>query len=362
MMRHLFLTIAATAASFAAVATAQPAPADGPYKVINSVKVGGVGMWDYVYADSGDRLLFIPRTGRPTGRVTVYDLDTLKSVGEIPGAVGVHGVVVDPTTGHGFVSCNPVIMFDPKTLATIKTIPVEGSPDGILFDTGTQRVFVLSHRSPNVTVINPADGSIAGTIDLGGEPEQGASDGSGKVYIDLESTDSVAVVDAKAMKLVATYSLNGQGGGPGGMAMDVKNHILFSFCHNPQNVVILNADDGKIITSLPIGNGVDAAEFNPDTMEAFSSQGDGTLTVIKENSPTSFVVEQNVQTKRGARTSTLDSKTGNIYLITADYAAPATRPATTPSDGGQAAGERPRRGRGQMVPGSFTILVVGKSS
>jgi DNA-binding beta-propeller fold protein YncE len=203
-------------------------------------------------------------------------------------------------------------------------------------------------------VINAADGSVAGTIDLGGQPEEAASDGNGHIYIDLEDKDAVAAVDAKTMKLTATYDLGGKGGGPGGLAMDAKNHILFSFCHDPQTVVILNADDGKIITSLPIGNGVDAAEFNPDTMEAFSSQGDGTLTVIKENSPTDFVVEQSV--------TTLDSKTGQIYLITADMAAPATRPAADAPAGGQAApgGGRRRGGRGQMVPDSFTILVVGK--
>ncbi|HMB96772.1 MAG TPA: hypothetical protein VKK61_12085 [Tepidisphaeraceae bacterium] len=330
----------------------QPAPADQPYKVLKTEKVGGPGGWDYVYADADGRRLYIPRGNR----ITVFDLDSLKSQGEIPNTNGVHGVAVDPKSNHGFSSSKPVVMWDTKTLTTIKTIDVQGNPDGILFDPSTEHVFVLSHRDPNVTVINAADGSIVGTIDLGGAPEEGASDGNGRVYIDVEDKDNVAVIDAKALSVTAHYDLGGKGGGPAGLAMDVKNHILFAFCREPANVVILNADDGKIVTSLPIGNGVDAAEFNPNTMEAFSSQGDGTLSVIKENSPTDFAVEQTVQTKRNARTSTLDLQTGQIFLITADFAPPATQPAST-----QPTAQTGRRNRrGTMVPDSFTIQVVGK--
>ncbi len=340
--------------------------ADSPgYKVIRSEKVGGAGGFDYVFADSAGRKLYVPRSGGrgAPGRVVVYDLDSLKSLGEIPNAMGVHGVAVDSASGHGFVSCNPVIMFDTNTLAVTKTIPVQGSPDGILFDPGSGHIFVLSHRAPNVTVINAADGALVGTIDLGGAPEEGASDGAGHVYIDLEDKDAVAVVDSKANTLTTTYSLGDKGGGPAGLGLDAKNHILFAFCHQPANAVILNADNGKIITALPIGTGVDAGEFNPNTMEAFASTGDGKLTVIKEQSPTDFMVEQTVQTKTGAKTSTLDAKTGQIYLITAEYGAPATRPAAPPQQGGAAGpggGGGGRRGRPPMVPDSFTILVVGK--
>jgi DNA-binding beta-propeller fold protein YncE len=322
-----------------------------PYKLVKTLKVGGAGGWDYVYADSDARRLYIPRGGRGApGRITVYDLDTLKPVGEIPDATSVHGVAIDPKSNHGFSSSQPLIMFDSKTLAPIKTITVQGNPDGILFEPATEHIFVLSHRAPNATVLNATDGSIVGTIDLGGSPEEAASDGAGHVYIDLEDKDKIAVVDANTLKVTADYDLAGKGGGPGGLAMDVKNHILFAFCHNPATCVILNADDGKIITTLPIGNGVDAGEFNPKTMEAFSSQGDGTLTVIKENSPTDFSVEQTVQTKPGARTSTLDAKTNQIFLATAEFAAPSTQPA--------AEGGPPRRPR--PLPDSFTILVVGR--
>jgi DNA-binding beta-propeller fold protein YncE len=235
-------------------------------------------------------------------------------------------------------------MWDTKTLATIKTIDVEGGPDGIMFDPFNQRVWVFSHRAPNATVIDAKDGSIAGTVDLGGAPEQAVTDGKGHIWVDIEDKDNIAAVDAKTLKVTAHYDLAGKGGGPGGLALDEKHHILFAACHEPATMVILNAEDGKILTTLPIGKGVDGAGFNPHTMEAFSSQGgDGTLTVIKENSPASFEVEQTVQTKPGARTMTVDTKTNRIFSITGEFTAPA-----------------PGQRRGQMVPDSFSIIVVGK--
>jgi WD40 repeat protein len=363
-MRFTGFMFSAAIITMACGVLAQSTPDAGPYKVINSVKVGGNGRWDYCYADADGGKLYIPRDNR----VTVFDLDTLKSAGEITPTNGVHGVAIDTKFHHGFCSSNPVVMWDTQTLSTIKTIDVQGQPDGILFEPATESVWILSHSSPNVTVINAADGTVKGTIDLGGAPEEGASDGAGHVYIDIEDGNNVAVVDSNAMKVTAHYDLGGQDQRPGGLALDAKNHIIFSYCHTPAICVVLNADTGKILTTLPIGTGVDAAEFNPNTMEAFSSQGDGTLTVIKENSPTDFAVEETVKTKQGARTSTLDTKTNQIYLITADYAPPTTRPnanAAPATQPGQAAaggrGGRGGRGRGQMVPGSFTILVVGPS-
>jgi len=262
-----------TAVAF--VATAQ----EGPYKLLKTAKVGGAGGFDYVYADAAGRKLYIARTG-PSPRITVFNLDTLEPAGEIPNA-SAHGVAVSSKASHGFATSKPVVMFDSKTLATIKTIDVEGNPDGILHDPFNDRVYILSHRAPNATVINASDGSIAGTIDLGGAPEQAVSDGKGKIYVDIEDKDNIAVVDAKTMTVTAHYDVAGKGGTCAGLAMDVKNNILFATCRNPQTMVILNASDGKIITTLPIGQGTDGAVFNPRTMEAFSSQGDGTLTVVK---------------------------------------------------------------------------------
>jgi hypothetical protein len=180
-------------------------------------------------------------------------------------------------------------------------------------------------------------------------PEQAVADGKGHLYIDVEDKANIAVVDTKTLMLTAHYDLTGKGGTCAGLALDAKNRILFAACRNPAVMVILNADDGNIITTLPIGAGSDGAGFNPKTMEAFSSQGDGTLTIIKEKSPASFEVEQTLQTMVGARTSTLDSKTNRILLISAEFGPP-----TPPAQPGG------RPGRGALVPGSFSILVVGK--
>ncbi len=336
-MRQICLLFAASISLFA----------QGPYKVVKTVKAGGAGGFDYVYADSAGRRLYIPRPGNP-GRITVFNLDTLESTGEIPDT-NARGAAVDPKSNHGFVSSKPVVMFDTKTLAVIKKIDVEGGPDGILFDPFNERTYVWSHSAPNATVINAKDGSIAGTIDLGGAPEQAVTDGKGHIYVDIEDKDNVAVIDTKTMQVTAHYDLAGKGGTCAGLAMDVKNQILFVSCRKPQAMVIMSAKDGKIIDALPIGAGTDGAVFNPNTMEAFSSQGDGTLSVIKENSPTSFVVEQTVTTPVRAKTLTLDSKTNRIILITAEYT-----PAPPPPPGGG------RAGRGQMVPDTFSIVVVGK--
>ncbi|HYL39550.1 MAG TPA: hypothetical protein VEV17_26770 [Bryobacteraceae bacterium] len=319
----------------------------GPYKVLKTARVGGAGGFDYVNADEAGRKLYVARSGAGA-RINVFNLDTLEPLGEIPD-VGAHGAVVSPKSGHGFASSKPVTMFDSKTLAVIKKIDVEGAPDGLFYDSFNDRVYVLSHRAPNATVINASDGSTVGTIDLGGAPEQAASDGKGHLYVDIEDKANIAVVDAKTLAVTAHYDLGGKGGVCAGLAMDAKNNILFAACRNPQNMVILNAADGKILDALPIGQGTDGAVFNPKTREAFSSQGDGTLTVVKENSPTSFAVEQNLETMRTAKTLTLDGKTNRIFLIAAEFGAPAT----PPPPGG-------RGGRGQMVPDSFSILEVGK--
>jgi WD40 repeat protein len=355
MRRFCFVTFIVIA-TLAIIALAQPAPATGPYKVVKTAKVGGDGNFDYVYADVDGRRLYVPRTGA-NARVSVYNLDTQEPVGEIP-KTNARGAAVDPKSGHGFASSSPVAMWDTKTLALIKTIDVQGGPDGILFDSFSQRVWIFSHRAPNATIIDTKDGSIVGTLDLGGAPEQAVTDGKGHMYIDLEDMDKIAVVDTKALKLTGTYALEGKGGGPGGLAFDVKNHVLFASCHTPATMVILNSDTGKILDTLPIGTGTDGATFNPNTMEAFSSNGDGTLTVIKENSPTSFVVEQNVTTMRGAKTLTMDTKTNHVLLIAAEYGPPPAPPADAPPpDATKKGGRGPRA---PMLPDSFSIVVVGK--
>jgi DNA-binding beta-propeller fold protein YncE len=252
-------------------------------------------------------------------------------------------------------------MWDTTTLETIKTIEVKGRPDGIVFEPSTERIYVLSHSQPNATVIDAKDGSVVGTIDLGGAPEQAASDSQGHLYVAIEDKDNVAVVDVKNLKVMAHYDLAGKGGGPAGLGFDVKNHVLFAFCRDPATAVILSADDGKILATLPIGKGTDGGGFNPSTMEAFSSQGDGTLTIIKENSPTSFEVEQTVKTKPRAKTCTLNTKNNQIILITTEPAPASSAPAAaTPPAGGDQPAPGARRARGAGGPSLLDILAVSR--
>ena len=328
-------------------APAQNSESSGPYHILKTVKAGGEGGFDYVNVDVDGRRLYIARRGNGA-RVTVYDLDSLQQVGEIPNT-NAHGAVVDAKTNHGFASSKPVLMFDSKTLQPIKMIDVQGNPDGMFFDAYNQHVYVLSHVAPTATVIDAKDGSVVGTIDVGGAPEQMISDGRGHVYVDVEDMHSVAVIDANTLKVTAHYDLAGQGGTCAGLAMDARTGVLFAACRNPQNMVMLNADSGKILGTVPLGRGTDGAVFNPATMEAFSSQVDGTLTIVKENSPTSFAVEQTLQTMPSAKTLALDSKTNHLILIGAEFPPAPPRPA----QGGQG-------NPNPMVPGSFTILAVGK--
>ncbi len=349
IIRGAFAAIAAVSL-FSAIGSAHAlVSAEGnDYTVIKTTKVGGDGGFDYVYADSAGRKLYIARGGK-TARVAAYDLDTLKSAGEITDT-NARGAAVDAQSHHGFSSSSPVAMWDTQTLKVIKTIPVEGRPDGILADSFNHRVYIFSHAAPNVTVIDAASGAICGTIDLGGAPEQAASDGKGKIYVDIEDKDSVAVIDAKTMKVATTYTLGGKGGGNAGLALDAKNHVLYVACREPQAMVMLDATTGKYLADVPIGRGCDGAVYDPVNKVCLSSQGDGTLTVIKQTGPTAFNVEQTVKTMVGAKTCTLDSKTGHILLIAAEYG---------PAPAGQQSNGRPARGA--MVPGSFSIIEVARS-
>ena len=344
-----FWSIGLTAATLAALALAQTG---GPNKVLKVAKVGGDGGFDYVYADVEGRKLYVPRSGQ-NSRVTVFNLDTLEPAGTIE-KTGGHGVAV--AAGHGFNSANPITMFDSKTLAVIKTITVQGSPDGIMADPYNNRIWVLSHQSPNATVIDAKTGDIVGTLDLGGAPEQAQSDGKGTIYVDIEDKDSIAVVDAKALKLTTSYSIEGKGGGCAGLGLDIKNSILFATCRQPSNMVILSAKDGKVITTIPIGGGTDGGGFNAKTMEAFSSNGGtGTLSIVKEKSPTSFELEQDLPTMARAKTMTLDTKTDHVILIAAEYG-----PAPAPAPGGDTSKKGGGRGRGgPMLPDSFSLIMVG---
>jgi DNA-binding beta-propeller fold protein YncE len=347
---------------FAVLAHAQ---AGGPYKVLKIQLVGGDGGFDYVTADSEGRILYVARSG-PAGHIGVFNLDTLAQVGDIPG-ISSHGGSVDTATGHGFATSKPVTMFDSKTFAILKKIDVQGNPDGYLNDAYNHRFYILSHSAPNITVLDDKDGSILGTIDIGGAPEQAATDGHGKIYVDIEDKSAIAVIDSNTMTMTGKYDLSSKGGGCAGLALDAKNSILFATCREKNNMIILSAADGHILTDLPIGVGSDGATFNPATMEAFSSQGDGTLTVVKEDSPTSFSVEQTVATPARAKVLTLDTKTNRILTITAEYGPTPAPPPPPPAGAAMPTGGPPsgmpaflRGPRPPMIPGSFQILVIGK--
>jgi DNA-binding beta-propeller fold protein YncE len=326
-----------------------PALADGPYRILRSVKVGGEGGFDYVNADSAGRRLYMARSGKTNPRLLAFDLDTLKQVGEIDG-ISAHGAVIDPVSHHGFASSKPITLFDSRTTATLRPIAVDGNPDGLTFDASSGRVYVLSHSAPGITAINAADGTVAGTLDLGAAPEQTVGDGKGHLYVDLEDKDAVGVVDTKTLAVTARYPL-GDKHTPAGLAMDTQTRVLFVACRNPASLVMMNADTGAVLDTIPIGLGNDGLVFNPATSEVFASQGDGTLVVVKENGPTSFALEQTLTTQSGAKTLALDTKTGHIFLIAAEYGpVPADAP---PLSNGRIA-------RGPMLADSFTILEVGR--
>jgi hypothetical protein len=295
-----------------------------PYKILATTQIGAAGRIDYVTADSVNRRVYV--ACGPD--VSVFDLDTYKLTGTLANASG-HGVAIDPENHTGLVSGNPATFFNTKTLETIKTIPAPGA-DGYIFDAPTHHFFILSHRAPNLLVVDSKDGSIVGQVEAIGPNganaavEQGASDGEGHLYFDVANAHHIAVVDANTLKVTGHFDLGEKGNGPAGLAIDTKNHILFAMCRGGRGgeptCVILSAVDGKIITTLPLAGSSDGGAFNPRTMEAFSSHGNGTLSVIKEKSPTEFVLEQTVKTKAGGKTCTLDTKTDRVIVITRETA------------------------------------------
>ncbi len=328
-----------------------------PYKVFATTQLMGSGGVDYVYADNDARRVYVPRGGS----TFVFDLDSHQYIGVITN-IGGHGVAIDTATHHGFSSSGKIGMFDTETMQKIRDIDVQGRPDGILLEPLTDRVYVFSHQSPSITVIDPKDGSVVGTVDVGGAMEQAQSDGQGKLYVDVEDEKKIAVVDVKTLKVITKYDLGDSAGEPGGLGLDVKNHILFAMCARPDVCVILNADDGEVLSALPIGNGTDGGGFNPNTMEAFSSQRDGTITIIKESNPTSFAVEQTVQTKTGCKTCSLDTRNNRIIVICterAPQAAAATNAPAATTATNAAVGQR-RGGGGRGGPGTLNVLWVGR--
>ncbi len=328
-----------------AVAAAVAASAPG-YKVTHTYKVGGDGAWDYLVADAGARRLYISRATH----VMVLDLDSGKTVGDIADTPGVHGIALAQELGRGFTSNGregTVSIFDLKTLATSSKVKVGDNPDAILYDPATQRVFTFNGRSQDSTAIDATNGKVLATIKLDGKPEFAASDGKGGIFVNIEDKSELTAIDAKQLTVKTSWPLT-PCESPSGLSMDRKHRRLFVGCDNKMMAVV-NADTGKVLATPAIGEGVDATTFDDETGLAFAScGGDGVLTVVQEESSEKFSVAQTVPTQKGARTLALDSKTHNVYVVTAQFGPPPAPTQETP---------HPRR---SILPDSFVVLVVGK--
>jgi DNA-binding beta-propeller fold protein YncE len=341
MTRHYQL-LALLVLTTAVIAAAQPAP--GNYRFARPLPIGGEGGWDYLTVDSAAHRLYVSHATR----VVVVDTEKNAVVGEIPDTLGVHGIALAPDLGRGFVSsgrAGAVVIFDLKSLAVIATVKVTGeNPDAITYEPLSRRVFTFNGGSDNATAIDAASGQIAGTVTLGDKPEFAVADGKGRIYVNLERTSKLAALDARTLKVDSVWAL-APCEEPSGLAIDREHRRLFSVCRN-KLMAVVDADNGRVITTLPTGSGTDGAAFDPANALAFSANGEGTLTVVHEDSPEKFSVVGNIATKRGARTLALDERTHRIYLPTAQFGPPPSPTA-----------ERPHP-RPSIVPGTFEILVL----
>ncbi len=339
------LLLAAGAMLATTTATTMAFAAEGPFHVEHTWQVGGEGGWDYIAVDPQTDLLYITRGDH----VQVVNRESGKQVADITGMHRTHGVVF-ATGGNGYISDgggNQVVEFDRKTYKVVRTIPAGTNPDGILYEPVTRTVWAFNGRSHNVTVIDTKDDQVLATLDLPGKPEFPVADGKGNIYDNIEDKSEIVHIDARSRKLLANWPVV-PGESPSGLAIDREHGILFSVCDN-QKMAIVSTETGKVIATPTIGDGPDAARFSKDGGYAFSSNGEsGTLTVIHEDSPQHFTVVQNLPTEKGARTMTLSPDGSKVYLVTAKFG---PRPA--------GAQDQPHS-RPPMIPGSFTVIVVGK--
>ena len=329
--------------SLAALALAAAGPG---YHVAKTYKVGGEGGWDYLIADGNSNRLYISRATH----VIVLDVDSGNTVGDIPDTQGVHGIALAPDLGRGFTSNGregSVTIFDIQTLKPIgEKVKVGENPDAILYDPATKRVFTFNGRSQDSTAIDGASGKVLGTIKLDGKPEFAASDAKGTVFVNIEDKSELTVIDPSTLAVKAKWPL-APCTEPSGLAIDRKHRRLFAGCDNKMMAVV-DADNGKILAIPAIGEGVDATAYDDETGLAFASCGEGVLTVVKQESPDKYSVAESVKTQRGARTMALNTKTHDVYTVTANFG---PRPAATADN------PHPRP---PILPDSFVVLVVSK--
>ena len=327
-MMRLSLTLLAALATVAA---------GTDYKVVKTWKLGGDGGWDYLTADSAGHRLFIARATR----VMVIDTESGKQVGEIPDTAGVHGVALDYDLGRGFTSNgreDTVSVFDLKSLAVEKKIKVGSGPDAILYDPFSKRVFTFNGKGNDktATAVDASKGEVVGKVELGGKPEFAATDEKGTVFVNIEDTSELVAFDPLKLTVKSRWKLT-DCEEPTGLSIDRKNRRLFAGCGGNKKMAIIDADSGKVLATPAIGEGCDATAFDPELGLAFASAGDGTITVVREDSPTKFSVAQTVTTQKAARTMTLDAKTHQLFTVTANV------------------GPRPER---KVEPDSFVVLVA----
>jgi len=324
---------------FAQVSLAQKG---AKYHVLNTFHVSGPGGWDYISVNPSTGNIYVAHSTV----VSIISPDGVQ-VGEIPNTTGVHGIAFAPEFGKGFTSngkLNTVTIFGIKSNKVFAEIPVGEKPDAIMYDPYSKNVFVCNGHSKDLTVIDPFAGNVLHTIPLGGKPETAVSDERGRIYVNIEDKDEIAVVNAKTFEVEARWPLHG-GKSPTGLAIDKSTHRLFAGCDN-KVLIVMNADSGKVVAKVPIGDGCDGVAFDPKEKRVFSANGqDGTLTVIKEVSANKYEVEENAVTKKGARTITLDERSHLIYLPTAEF---------------DMSKQTKEQKRPDIVQGTFQILVVGK--
>lgn len=344
---------ALSAAIFLAAIVAVSAASN--YRLIKKVSLPGEGGWDYLMVDSAARRVYVSHGNQ----VEVLDADSGDPVGKIPNTNGVHGIAISPELERGFTSngrAGTVTIFDRKNLQTIGEVKVGKNPDAIIYEPVARRVFAFNAESKTASVIDAADGKIAATIDLGGVPEGPVADGKGFVFVNLkdEQSNLTLRIDSKEMTIKDRWQVGAAGcTDPGNMAMDRETRRLFVRCKDRAKeqgccvMGVINADNGKLIATVPIGDRVDSAAFDPETRLIFMPDGDGKVSIIHEDSPDKYSLAQNVETQQGARTIALDVKSHKIYL-------PAAKTTPPPAAGADQAERRPR-----IVPGTFTVLIFG---
>jgi len=324
----------------------KPVIAQKGLHIIKTFHIASAGGWDYLAVGPGNNRLYVSHGTQ----VNILDKTTGDSIGIIENTTGVHGIAFDKSLNKGFTSngrLNNVTVFDLKTNAVIAQIPTGQNPDAIMYEPFTKKIITCNGRSKNLSVIDPVENKLLDSIDVGGKPETAVSNEAGKLYVNIEDKNEIVVVDLKTFKVQAHWPL-APAEEPTGLAIDRKTNRLFAGCGN-KLLAIVNALDGKLIRTLPIGDGCDGAAFDPATKNIFTSNGEGTMSVFYEKTADEFVAVATVATKRGARTITVDDQTHLIYLPTADFEHP------DPNAPKDAPRQRPK-----MIPGTFQVLVLGQ--